>query len=62
MDPVNGNIITAVISLDTLVDPNVREPRIGEKAYYPGLFTRLVFDNVDERRSDISMAVAVVSA
>ena len=34
VDPVNGNIITAVISLDTPVDPSVREPPIGEKAYY----------------------------
>jgi BNR repeat protein len=34
VDPVNGNIITAVISLDEYADPKVSEPRIGEKSYY----------------------------
>ena len=35
VDPVNGNIITAVISLDTPgLDPSTPEPPIGEKAYY----------------------------
>ena len=34
VDPVNGNIITAVLSLDIPVDPDVREPPVGEKAYY----------------------------
>ncbi len=33
VDPVNGNIITAVLSLDTFADPSTHEPRIGEKAY-----------------------------
>ena len=34
VDPVNGNIITPVLSLDVAVDPNDPEPLIGEKEYY----------------------------
>jgi hypothetical protein len=34
VDPVNGNIVTVVLSLDQYADPNIAEPRIGEKAYY----------------------------
>ena len=34
VDPVNGNVITAVISLDVPVDPNDPEPPIGQEAYY----------------------------
>ena len=35
VDPINGNILTAVLCMDIPgVDPKVAEPRIGEKAYY----------------------------
>jgi len=34
VDPANGNIVTVVLSLDQYADPNIAEPRVGEKAYY----------------------------
>ena len=34
VDPVNGNILTTVLSLDENVDPNIPEPPLGESHYY----------------------------